>query len=266
MTITEFRSTPIEVRDRLDTATFDELAEFILESCQSAGDHARASLRDLIAAGGALVQMRDRMPGQYGKWLDEVSGLSRNQAVRMTRLYTYRAELPDSVFEPASAQETTGIVRALDSIAHLPKLTPSNGSHRLRGTSISYPEELVQRVRELRKAGESIPALSETFQIPTTTIWNWTLTQAERDRKRAKELAQNKQRTAERRALAEVERRRERDQLAKTSGNELSIVYAEIRKALAVLAKQPATAETERASRYLAASEDAIVAAMKAAR
>ena len=77
---------PIAGEDRLDAATFKELADLAERSLDAAASGMRTTLLNFVAAGAALEQMRDRMPGDYTRWLAE-NEIPRSTAGRMIRLH-----------------------------------------------------------------------------------------------------------------------------------------------------------------------------------
>lgn len=252
---------PIDVMDRLSTATFEELAVFAEGAITRAGDHARQSIHHLIQAGGALLEMRDRMPGQYGAWLDQM-GLTRKWAGSCQRLYTYRNELPTDVFN----ERLTGHGRvrqpslhfALESISHLPSLSGGGvgGHNRL-------PEDRTAVVKQMLSKGVPVREIARMTGVGRTVIQDMQnpTKRAERDRRQRE---QRKSAAAALKALRDQGQREERDKLAKITGKEASVAYAAVRQALAALAKvSTSAAHVHAATSYLTAAESRIVAIMQ---
>ena len=251
----------IQMMDRLDTATFDELADFVQTSVLNAEAHAKKSIECLIAVGGALCEMRDRMPGQYHAWLEAV-GIQKLWASRCQRLYTYRESLPtEALQEYKSASGKThqpNLSSALKSVSQLPIL--SRGP---RGERVDTDD-----IRRLLVDGVSVTEIARLIGCTSTTVYNIKNpgAAAARDQRRAKRVRLTAATTA---ALKKQQQREERDRLAKATGNELSVAYALVRQALAALAKMGSPTDprhSNRASDYLSAAETALVGAMRAER
>lgn len=254
---------PIAVMDRLGTATFEELAEFAEESIERAGEHARQSIHHLIAVGGALTEMRERMPGQYPAWLQK-TGMGQQWASRCERLYLYRNELPQEaltewISSDGRLRQPT-LTNAIKSIAHLPKIVGTTGGHN------KIAEE--HRATARRMLSEGVPcrevasmtgiSLSVVKRIKNPGRFEDTERRF-REKKKIEEAAA--------RALREQKQRAERDRLAKTTGKEASVAYAAVRQALAALDRVSGSASHVRtASDYLVAAEARIVAIMQAER
>lgn len=254
MTIMEVE---IDIMDRLDTATFDELAATILGSIQRAGKLARASLDELINAGGALIAMRERMPGKYREWLEQ-QDIDAQWAAKCTRLYTYRDHIPP--FETLSTPH--GQKAALDSIRHLPSLVTGNRARRVTDEQYAAAKQLVS-------AGATRQDAAKLMGISPTALTDALRTPAERAEHKKKYRAKATERRAASIALRLQEERRQKDQLAKANGKELSVAYSAVRKALAALDTAEhgvSVTHKNRATRYLTAAEAAIVSALRAER
>lgn len=252
---------PIDMMDRLGTATFEELAQFAEASITKAGDHARQSIHHLIEVGGALREMRDRMPGPYRTWLQNV-GMDELWASKCQRLYVYRNELPAEVFaahQGIDGRECRPSMRnALRSISHLPQL--------YKGQAVPYnktPEE--RRVTAERMLAEGAPArdVAAMTGISLGVIKRIRNPGGAKDADRRRREKMKAAAAAER-ALREQEQRAERDRLAKITGKEASVAYAAVRQALAALAKVSGSAtHVDAATGYLTAAESRIVAIMQ---
>lgn len=249
MTIMEVE---IDIMDRLDTATFDELTATVSGAIESATRHAAAAIDELVVAGGALLAMRDRMPGQYHGWLQE-QGMTINWAARCVRLYVYRDHLP-------TQRQSLTMTQAMGALSTLPALVVAPRKH--SDDQIAKAKELVQagatKTEAARLTGISLPRLIGLLATP-----------AEQAAAVKANNAKHRAKRAEQRALAAQKMREERDALAKANGKELSVAYAAIRQALAALARADRGTHgqhSDRASSYLTAAESAVVAAMQADR
>ena len=259
----------IQIMDRLDTATFDELAEFVQTSVVKAGDHAKQSLECLIEAGGALCEMRDRMPGQYMAWLGEV-GIKPGLASRCQRLYTYRAHLPLEAYQGFTGQQggtyKPSLGRALGFISHLPALTLGNPLGHQGGRV--YTDEQRSAVRRMAKDGVPVMEIVRLSGMAHPTVQGITNPTGAKDRiQRA--AVKSKAKIAADSALRKQIQRDQRDQLAKATGKEMSVAYSHVRQALAALAKMDAPADRASLTRvdtYLRGAESALVNAMRAER
>jgi transposase len=256
---------PIAVIDRLDTATFEELAGFVHESVASAEQHARKSIHHLIEAGGALCAMRDRMPGQFNTWMSD-EGIDRVWASRCQRLFTYRDQIPQSVFEEyvdrAGRQRRPSLTSAIASLAHLPKLTDNNKNHNRTFTDL-------QQAVVKRMISDGVPATEIAAVVDVSPHVVYALKNPNRVKEQTRRSNERrKARKDAERALQKQQEREERDRLAKANGKELSAAYAAVRQALAALDKATIgnAVLARRATDYLTAAESCIVAAMRAER
>lgn len=256
----------IDIMDRLETATFDELASTVIGAMDKAGMLAEAVIEQFIRAGGALCEMRDRMPGQYSVWLKE-NGIDVANAARLQRLYTYRDQLPAHVFQPAVTHGRVRDVtrpptlhRALQSISELPALT-------FRGSKGRPPKVPRSEIASLLAKGLTAREVANRTGVSMRRVIEVKDPDAyKRSRERAQQREKDKRAAAA--ALAAQQRRSERDALAKANGKELSVAYGEIRKALAAL-DRAATMDNaplrhiRRANEYLSAAESAVVSALR---
>lgn len=258
----------IAVMDRLDTATFEELAGFVQQSVGAAEQHARKSIHHLIEAGGALCAMRDRMSGQYQTWIAEV-GLNRSWATQCQRLYTYRDELPKAAFsewaDEAGRTRQPSLSNAIKTISHLPSITND-------GRTIPRKVTPEQRTLAERLLKDRVPRreIARILGVSIATVDNMTLTATELKERRRRSGAQRRAKLAAERALRLQTERDERDRLARTSGKELSVAYANVRQALVAFDKAASGVAdrplAQRTLAYLSAAESCIVAAMRAER
>ena len=249
---------PIDMMDRLGTATFDELARFAEESIASAGEHAQQAIHFLISAGGAFCEMRDRMPGQFTAWLRE-SGINPSWASRCQRLFAYRNELPREAFEACLTSHGRRVrptlERAIQSISHLPSLS-SGGWNKIA-------EDRKATIDRLLAEGASVPEIARLTGISRAAIQEIKKPGAVAASRRRSQEKKKLKATAEK-ALREQEQRAERDRLAKITGKEASVAYAAVRQALAALAKvSGSAAHVDAATGYLTAAESRIVAIMQ---
>lgn len=245
----------IDIMDRLDTATFEELAETARVSIELAGQYADSAVRQLVRAGGVLVQIRDRMPGRYKTWLREI-GIDPTWASKVGRLYEYRDAIPATAYETrvdvAGRRLPPSLRSALASIDALPNRQP----HRSRLT-----DEMIRDAKARHRRGESMTSIAVAMGVSREQMRRLLnpAVEAER-RKRAK--ANRKIQSEARAALQKQQIREERDRMARATGGELSVAYTLIRKALSALAKTNMD-QTRRASEYLVAAESNIVSAMR---
>ena len=253
----------IDIMDRLDTATFEELAETVTAAIGIAEAHAKASIQQLIRAGGALREMRDRMPGQYTKWLVD-NEVNPAWAANITRLHVYRDHLPEEVLQPWVRSDgkvlQPSVSRAMAAIAELPRIYSTHQQRNLNPNQLSTAKRMIADGETMhvvaRILGVSRSAIERSVADPTV--------QAARLPRR-QEVARLKR--AEQAALRSQQERQERDALAKTNGKELSVAYGAIRRALSALAKgshSPTTQDVvDRATAYLTAAEGRVVDAMR---
>lgn len=230
---------PIAVEDRLDSATFEELADLTERSLAAAAGGMRTTLLEFVAAGAALEQMRDRMPGDYTRWLAE-NEIPRSTAGRMIRLHVYRDHLRD-------LEGFTSLNRAILSIRELPAIGTGF-------TTQSTPEQRA-KVKKLVAAGIPKKDVAAIVGVNPSTVFDWTRPAEEQRRQRARKKEVRLRTEAAKRALAAEEERRRRDLLVRTTGGELAVAYEHVRKALAALVN----AGPIDATRYLTAAENAII-------
>lgn len=266
MSNTAVTDTPIDVMDRLSTATFEELAGAVTEAMEMATAHANATIDQLIKAGGALREMRDRMPGQYGRWLAE-AGINARWARSCQRLHAYSHQLPAEAFLPTVASDgrtvPPSLARSLALISNLPLLP--------RGVPAgSSPSTATEAIKKLRAAGATDSEVARALGIGRDSVRKATMTRTQLAElaKRKNELRNARKAAAS--ALRRQAERAERDALARTSGKELSVAYGAIRQALAAIDRANLSTTDigaiSNANRYLSAAESAIVVAMRAER
>lgn len=252
---------PISMMDRLGTATFEELAEFAEASINSASTHARQAVHHLIEAGGALCEMRDRMIGQYGEWLQS-AGITPHWARICQRLFVYRNELPPEVFMEWSSSDgrrhQPSLTNAIKSISHLPSLRLSGhpGYHRI-------DDDARAAVKRMLSEGVPVREVANLTGVSLSCVKDIRNPNQAKERMRRNAKARTARREAER-ALQEQKLRAERDALAKVTGKEASVAYGAVRQALAALAKvSSSAAHVDAATGYLTAAESRIVAIMQ---
>lgn len=258
--------TPIDIMDRLDTATFEELATTVTDALELATAHAKATIEQLIKVGGALSEMRDRMPGRYTAWLRE-SGISVSWASKCQRLHMYADRLPTEAFQPHTTTSGRRLAptlgRAVAMLSNLEAL-PTNPNDALRNA------EAVKAIERMRAAGATRNEIARALGANRKAVSRVIMGPAAlaEHRKRVAEAEKERRRASS--ALRKQVERAERDALARSSGHELAIAYAAIRRALAALGRTDQTntdpTAIQKANSYLSAAESALVAAMRAER
>ena len=257
----------IDIMDRLDTATMDDLESSLCESMKAGALALSVGLHHFIRAGGILDEVRSRLPfGEYGEWLTRV-GISKGWARRLTRLHHYRSAIPADEFLPRNdggRMMPPSVSRALRSIADLPDLP--------KGPEQRVDERDRAAARDMQKNGLSQREIAPLLGVSQTTVARWLATPEDTKRRLAKNAEKDRQRKAAAAALREKEKRDELARLVKATTGDISTAYAEIRKALVALDRAASGAPRDeatsirRAIDYCTAAESAVVKAMRMAR
>lgn len=257
---------PDDVTVDLASMTLDQLAERAnaehassVDEVDSARAHLTAGVIHGIQAGEALLVVRLKF-GERGsgwkKWCEENLGFHYRTATEYIRMARRKKEIL------ATDQHLNGgtVSAFMDSLPPLPRLTRT-------------PNEKREQALDLLAAGLTQIEVAAELGVHRETIRVWSQPDyAERTRRKNYEHARKRRRREKeaRQALAEKEARAERDRLAKSTGGDLSAMYADVRKALArkVLddAKPNQTDDIKTAIAALHKAEDAIVAAMRSGR
>lgn len=252
MTQTPTDYLPIAVEDRLETATFDELAEVITSSLGSAQRHAKQTLEDLLLAGAALQQMKNRMTGKYSLWLAE-QNIQEHQASRLLRLYNYRDHLSTADLQKPAG----GLQAALIPLRHLPGLWNTQVGNRKK------TPELMASVRAMQADGASFNTIADVIGINRRTLHGWLHPEGITEARKREKIAAERKRHAESALRRETARKARDAYAAATNDKNKALAYSHVRKALAALANAPTNVNARRAEDYLIAAENAIVRAMR---
>lgn len=253
----------IDVMDRLDTATIDELTEAFHTELAHAEQGLKRSMGHLLRCGEVLHEVRSRIPyGEWKKWCvaNEVNYLWSSQLIR---LHVYR----DSI-DMTSRIDERGRVLSPSMWSAIKSISDKPSVPRVRESAPQNPQELKAVAAKMKIDGASTAEISSFLNVSSVTVLDWLNPEACRRRK-AKYGQRLKEETAAKAALKAANRRAERDALAKANGKELSVAYAAVRQALAALGRADRTACPEafkKADRYLGAAESAIVQALRAER
>jgi lambda repressor-like predicted transcriptional regulator len=245
----------------LDGLSLNDLAEIANVEHGQAHQAFSSALTHAFLAGEALIAARQLLPpkASWQDWLDENLSFHRVTAAKYIRVATYRPEIE-------AHQARTGEPLNLPEAKALLVGKPSRIEKRL---PLQHPPELRAEVRALRKDGWSIQDIADQVGVNYKTVNCWINPEYEKKQRSAREAHRTRQ-IAAKKALAEKERRGERDRLAKASKGAASDAYSLIRRCLASLDKalgESVDAEEREALRAALAaahsSEDRIVEALK---
>lgn len=253
----------IDVMDRLDTATIDELTEAFQTELAHAEQGVQHALSHYLRCGEVLHELKSRTPkGEWVKWCVD-NDVSPQWASSLVRIYVYRDSIDMNPRPDGRGRlRFPGMRSAMRSISGEPPTTPNGG------LSSQHPQGLKAVAVRMKAEGALTHEISSVLNVPKGTVQNW-LNPEGRRRSSDKRQKRLKEEAAARTALKAANKRAERDALAKANGKELSVAYAAVRQALAALSKADRTAcgeALQQADRYLTAAESAIVQALRAER
>lgn len=211
----------VEPEVDLSTLTLDELGAVanaehaaVGSSIDEAAHHMAMSLLHAIRAGQALTLAREMVEeGRWTEWLTNNVDISQSLAMRYVRYAHYEQVLREANV-PLNADTA---LRYLKGLAPVRVATP-------RRTDPA----VIAEAQRLRAGGLSFKAIGELLGLNASTIQSNLTASEESRRRRAKN---SRRHAAARRALAEQERRAERDRLAKTGTENQQEIYRLIRRA-----------------------------------
>lgn len=248
----------------LATLTLDELRDAAIAENDAVNGFTAGALMHTIRLGEILNVVHDRLDAEGKPWLKwlEAAGITQSAASRSTRLAKYRSSLPAEAFEVRQGVNgrliDPSINNALLYIADLPKLHPPK----------RFPEDIQAEARRLRNTGMVYKEIGELLGVSTSALYRWCDPEHEKRVKASQKRSyRNRDKALARRAKQDDERRK----LAKVTGGELSLAYAEIRKAVAACDRHATNADAvtygpvRKAITLLHQAENCIVDAMKAA-
>jgi predicted transcriptional regulator len=236
--------------------SLDGLAEFARSEHRRALGAITVAVEHAIRAGEALIAIKAEVPsGEWKAWLAENFPSTHSTAVTYMRLAIHQDQV--------RASEERTITGAHKMLVGVPGIS--------RAAWNARPAEQKAEAKALRDEGMTQRQIADLFGVNVSTVKDWLDPTWKRKRMAAKTAARRRQ-DAARKALAEKERRQERDRLAKAAVGTAETAYSSARRLASDLDKAladaaPAQRETLREALALAhKTEDAIVAALKQAR
>jgi transposase len=243
----------------LADATIADLTDAARREVEIGRQRLAGALQSFVNLGDIALEVKRRLvPSEFDAWCADLR-FHHGTISQAMRLATYKDQLPAEAFgtwtDARGHTQTASIRRSLTYLRGLPVVGASGKSQ--------VDESVKAEAIRLRADGVREVEVAAMLGVSTSSVYNWCNPEAYeriRAQQRAAHKNRERQRSAQARALAEKQRREERDQLARITGGELGRAYALVRQALAALDRGRVG---EAALRHLHHAEDAIVAALR---
>lgn len=242
----------------LEGLNLKQLSVLINQQSASAEAATVAVLEYATRAGIGLMRARDLVmeAGEsWTRWMDENLSFHRRTAYRYITIARGRDRLPDG---PITLTE------ALDLLSGV-------AAYRDESEWTAYPKAVKASALQMHADGISMTEIGETLGVVRETVRRW-VDPNTHDRMIKANRQRRRKAAAAKKALAEKERREDRDRLARSTGGDPAKAYAEVRRLAATLDRaladvpQSAKPTLAEALRHTHRAEDAIVEAMNAMR